>query len=288
MFDDVSAQLRPDQRYANFYQGSICLSQDDARLLDLFSQEIKAAAAACATLLSCFNAAEYGANVTLPIGAAHMAPQHPASFADVAQSGLKRLLSPATLSCLKGLAGCLIRSREAFEHILRAQQATGPVRIEACAGIADALNTAACFIKLVLQDLISIEARLLRELEVAEMKYLASLLDDVLEGKSPLLANGRLVPLRTDFHVRDMRVELNADAIMLDGDQSVRVIVCNISPGGLGFKAASQFEIGKAITVRLVQSGREFSGRLVWKIGDAAGISFFERLSDRDPMLVAQ
>ena len=276
-----------DATRSSGFQPSVSLNDEEAGLLELFGSDAKAAAVCSVNLLSVYNAVDFSKGMLLPAGLANFSPAYPQSFAVLPGSGLLTLLAPATRSGLKGFSYYLAKSQDELVRTFEiAHRQNGIVYHRDVAQARDATSSAACFAKIALKDLISIQTRVRREFEVAQMSYLASLLDDVLEGKSPLLADGRLVPVRTEFTIRQRRVELNAEALVAEPHRfEQRVLVTNISQGGLGFKGAREFAIGQAIEITLMMSNRRFPGRIVWKLGSQAGVEFFEPLAEADPLL---
>jgi hypothetical protein len=263
----------------------ISLSEADAAALDAFAADVKAASISCANLLSCFNAASLTKALRLPVGIAKFAPVALRPAPAVASGPLSGLFSPAAKAGLKGFDLFLVHGREELEQILTLHQRDGAVRKADVAKAGDVLSTAACFAKITLRDLVAIYARLFRDFDVAEMNYLAGLLDEVLQGKSPLLAEGRLTPVRTDFLIRERRVELTAEAMLIRTHEVEHVVVCNISQGGLGFEGPSRFEMGQMVEIKLLASGRSLEGRLAWRIGNRAGVAFARSLEETDPLL---
>lgn len=263
----------------------ISLSEADAASLDLFAKDVKAAAISCANLLSCFNAVGLTKALRLPVNIAQFAPIALRPVPALASGSLSGLFSPATRAGLKGFGLFLNYGRAELEQVLTLHQRDGAVRKADVARAGDVLSTAACFAKITLRDLVAIYGRLFRDFDVAEMNYLAGLLDEVLQGKSPLFADGRLTPVRSDFMIRERRVELYAEAMLIRTHEVERVVVCNISQGGLGFEGPSRFEMGQLVEIKLLASGRSLDGRLAWRIGNRAGVAFARPLHETDPLL---
>lgn len=263
--------------------GSIVVSDDDAATFLAFSEQVKIAAISCSNLLSCYNNAGL-----FPV-------RFPASISDFAPSGqpfdvvtapaLRSLFKPATWVGLKGFARFLAQSRNELENVLTVQQHAGGVTNADIDRAHEIVTAAACFAKITLKDLIAIHRRLFRELDVAELSYHANMLDEVLQGKSPLLVDGVLVPVKTDFELRDPRVSLDAEAWVAGSARGEIIMVRNISAGGLGFEGAARLQAGQAVEIRLVVSGRKLRGRVAWKVGAKAGVEFADRLESSDPLL---
>lgn len=264
---------------------ALSLTDRDAELLVRFSSDVRAAAISCATLLSCFNAVGFSKALRLPHNIAAFAPMSLPSLPALSNSPLPALFSPATRAGLKGFDMFLTHGREELEKVLALHHSNGAVRKAEVASASDVMNTAACFAKITLKDLVVIHGRLFHDFDVAQMNYLAGLLDDVLQGKCPLLADGKLSPVRADFFVRERRVELNAEALVVNTHKIVRVMVCNISLGGLGFEGQGAFEMGQLVEITLLATGRRLDGRLSWRVGQRAGVAFARQLEETDPLL---
>ena len=266
--------------------GSIVVTDAEAAVLLAFNAQVRAAAISCSNLLSCYSAVDVSTKFRLPATIANFAPE-PTTFEALRGTALQSLFKPATWAGLKGFARFLAQSRAELEAVLEIHHRVGFVGKNDVEQASEIAIAAACFAKITLKDLIAIHRRLFREFDVAELSYHANMLDDVLQGKSPLLENGKLVPVRTDFELRDVRVRLNAEAWVAGRSQGDRIMVRNISRGGLGFDGAGRVLTGQAIEVRLLQSGRKLNGRVVWKVGDKAGVEFFDRLEDGDTLFGA-
>jgi hypothetical protein len=283
--DALPAESSPELSLTMRRSSAINLSDSDALLLLQFSAEVKQAAISCASLLSWLNAADLSRQVTLPASITSVMPPRPQrAFLTVGQSSLRPMLTPAVGVGLKGFALFLSSSADAVEALVAMFGPDALVNVADTATAGDRLTGAACFAKMTLKDLIAIHERLFREYDVAELSYLAAMLDDVLQGQSPLFADGNLVAPKTNFAIRDIRVALNADAVVAQSDIVARVVVRNISRGGLGFEAAGNIETGQTVVVRLTTSGRQLTGRVVWKVGQKAGVEFFQRLEDHDDL----
>lgn len=264
--------------------GSIVVSDGDAEIFLAFSAQVREAAISCSNLLSCYNAAEL-APIRLPASIANFAPvERP--FDVVKSIELRKLFKPATWIGLSGFARFLADSRNELESLLTIQHRTGGVTKSDVSRALETATAAACFAKITLKDLVAIHRRLFREFDVAELSYHANMLDDVLQGKSPLLRDGKLIPVKTDFELRDPRVRLDAEAWVAGSDHGQTIMVRNISPGGLGFDGAPFVDAGQLVEIRLAMSGRRLSGRIAWKVGAKAGVEFTDRLHPTDALLI--
>ena len=264
---------------------AINLTDAEAMLLLRFSDEVKRAAISCSILLSCINSVAISKGLRLPSNIGNFSPSQPQSFEAVQQSPLIGLLTPPVRAGLKGFSLFLASTRDEYARLIRMSDARGSICKADVETASEIVSSTACFAKVALKDLVAIHHRLFREFDMAELNYHAGLLDDVLEGETPLLADGKLIEVRTDFTIRDVRVLLNAEALVALSERVERVIVRNISQGGLGFEAAEFIATGQNVEIKLSNSGRRLEGRVVWKVGAKAGVEFFERLTETDPLL---
>lgn len=266
---------------------SLVLDETDAALLGVFANEVKAAAICCINVASSLNAVGFSKLCPLPQALASFSPSFPRSFEIVKSSRLALHLTPPVRAGLSGFSYYLRSMRDELAPLLVRNAITGGVTRQEVVAAREATNAASCFAKLTLKDTISIEQRLTAEYEVAHMGYLVALIDDVLEGKSPLLVDGQLEKAKTEFLVREKRVAINAEAIVTDPGSQERVVVSNLSQGGLAFRGNALYAPGQDIRIRLMTSGRELLGRIVWRAGHKAGMSFFDQLSAGDDLLLA-
>lgn len=272
----------------NGFRDRLTLALDEAEtiLLHKFATDVKAAAISCINASSCLNAVGFSKNFRFPDGIEKFRPAFPSSFTEVKASSLATHLTPPVRSGIGGFVFYLRTVRDELDRLIKTEAEQGGITRNDVGSARDAAYTASCFAKLTLKDLVSIEGRLADVYEVAHMSYLTRLLDDVLEGKSPLLVNGQLERPKTDFLVRERRVQINAEATVSDPVRRELVIVQNISQGGLAFKSPSSYLPGQRIRVRLTTSGRELLGKIVWRLGQRAGIAFFYPLDHNDDLLV--
>ncbi len=273
----------------NGFRDRLTLALDEAEMLLLqsFAGDVKSAAIACINLSSCLNAVGFSRSFRFPDGIDGFKPVFPQSFAPVKASSLAVHLTPPVRSGLGGFVYYLRTMRDEVDRLRVLEATNGGITRNDITAAREATYTASCFGKLTLKDLISIEGRLADAYEVAHMSYLTRLLDEVLEGKSPLLVNGQLERAKTDFLVRERRVQINAEASVQDPVRHELVIVSNISQGGLAFRSPSPYELGQRIRVRLTTSGRELLGKIVWRMGQRAGMVFFYPLDQDDDLLLA-
>lgn len=265
--------------------GAVVLSDSEASVLLLFTAEAKAAAISCINLLCCYNVVANAATGRLPWIITQFVPNEPSSTDDLFTGRLAVLFKPATRSGQRGFGRFLAHSRDEIERLIELQESAGHLTKADIARGSDVASTAACFAKITVKDLVAIHRRLFREFDVAELSYLSSLLDDVLQGHSPLIVDGRLMPVKTDFEIRDIRVDLVAEAIIANTRSVERVLVRNISQSGLGLDGAQQLKPSELVEIRLSHSSRRLAGRVVWKVGNKAGVEFIERLDDKDTLL---
>ena len=166
--------------------GSIVVSDQDAGVLLAFTAQVRDVSTCLANLLSCYNTVDGSALHRLPANIANFAPIE-APFVLEQALDLRGLFKPATWVGLKGFARFIGQSRSELELLLGLQHRSGGVGMAEVSRALEIATGAACFAKITLKDLIAIHRRLFREYDVAELSYHANLLDDVLQGKSPLL-----------------------------------------------------------------------------------------------------
>lgn len=83
---------------------------------------------------------------------------------------------------------------------------------------------------------------------------------------------------------RSARRMLGQPGVAASGGRLLRVFVRDVSQGGMGLEQASCLEAGDPVTLEL-QTGRRFSGTIVWRRGPRAGLKFNTPLSPNDPLL---
>jgi len=253
---------------------------DEATQFDLFSHDVKAAVIACAKLLSCYHGAAHTSRFQLPSNLLEVAPSYPYAFKALEGGSLFRSLSPATRSGLKGFTYYLGRARE--EAVLLSGDRSADVAIAI-----EVTSTAACFAKLAVADILAIERRQGHAFEIAQWSYLVALLDDVIEGRGPLWMDGRILEVRSDFRLRERRLNMTAVALVVSQQREEQVVIINLSRGGLGFQSAAPFEAGQCVEIKLLQPARIFAGQIMWRIGSKVGVKFAQPLPDDDPLLHA-
>lgn len=264
--------------------GAIELTDEQAADLLLFSKQARDASRYCAYLMSAYNV------MTV---ARHPLPQGLEQYADVPRSfaipleSLRPLFKPATWVGLRGFRQLLTQSMEEFAEIRAADQERGGTLSRDVASARETTLAASCFAKITVKDLAAIHRRFFRDIDVAEFNYYANLLDDAIDGKAPLVEGDRLLPVKTDFQIRDPRVRINAQARIQGTSKAYLVCIRNVSPGGLGFDGGEDLLPGQQVELLLVQSGRRLLGRIAWKVGAKAGIEFAQRLEPNDPLMIA-
>ena len=271
--DSVPASIRP-------------VIIDEAAQLLAFSHDVAAAAVACAKLLSCYNAVAFAPHFHLPRRLDQFAPVYPHSFKLLEGTELMRALSPATRSGLRGLSFYLGKARD---EVLRLVQSFGSQRVLVPADVAAAIEVtkgAACFATLAISDILAIERRNDRAFEVAQLSYFNRLLDDVIGGRCPLWADGRILEVRADFRLRERRVTMTAVAMVVGEQRQEQVIVTNLSRGGLGFQTAADFLPGQLVDIELFEPNRHFKAQVVWRRGLNTGVQFAVPLLDDDGLLI--
>jgi len=263
------------------------VESDPEQLRQMFFYDAKASAISLVRLLSCFNAARHSSDFRVPASLAAECPANPYSFKLIEGSAILKLLSPATPPAIRGLRYYLIRVQEAVADLL---QTPGPGARVSQAHLeipVEVANAAACFAKVVVNDALKLARRDKLESEVAQFSYLIGLLDDVIGGKGPLWGEGLFLPPRSDFTLRQRRVEINAVANIARDRHEEQILVTNISVGGLGFDGAATFGAGQVVVINLIDFGRILSGTILWRDGLHAGVRLSQPLPQHDPLLSA-
>jgi hypothetical protein len=80
------------------------------------------------------------------------------------------------------------------------------------------------------------------------------------------------------------RVETSVDALLYIHGRTQRIVIHNISRGGMKLKGAFGLMIGDVVTIELVNR-RTFGGTVVWAIAPYTGITFDSALAEDDPLL---
>lgn len=263
----------------------LVLDDGDSVILNSFTTDVIEAAISCVSFASFFNAAAFTRRLALPADLARFAPSYPHSFAVVRGCALSSHLTPAVRLGMQAFTDYLRQMRQD----LPALQATAAMRQgiarEDVAPLRDVTLTACCFAKLTLKDLVTIHERTAANFEAAQLRYLVAMLDDVLEGRSPLFVDGRIEKPKSQFLSRERRVHLNADAIVAEHANRERVVVSDISRGGLAFQGYGIYEPGQKLEIRLVVNGRDFHGKVLWRNRNKAGMGFRTPLPPNDELL---
>ena len=264
---------------------AVVRESDPVQLRQMFFYDAKATAIGLVKLLSCFNAASLSSDFRLPVNLESIIPAHPYSFSLIEGSSLVRQLSPATRAGMRGFRHYLTRVRDGVVQLMVDPGPGVPVSFAQMEGPIEVASTAACFAKLAVNDALVIARRENLEPEIAQLSYLIGLMDDVIGGKGPLWADGWFLEPRSDFTLRQRRVQLSAVAVVAREKREERVTVTNISVGGLGFDGAESFETGQAVLINLLGFQRTFSGTIIWRDGPHAGVRLSTPLAQDDPLL---
>lgn len=261
---------------------------DAAQQRHLFFYDVKATAIAIVKLLSCFNAASMSSSFRLPERLDAAVPEYPYSFMILDGSEVLKQITSATRAGLKGYRHYLLQVKDAVAGLMHSPGAGAPVKRDEIGGPIEVASTAACFAKLAVNDCLTIARRSGLESEVPQLSYLVSLLDDVIGGKAPLWSDRGFIEPRSDFTLRQRRVHLNALAVIVREHREERVMVTNLSIGGLGFEGAASFATGQPVMITLIDRKRTFPGIIVWRDGPHAGVRFDQILATDDPLLAEQ
>lgn len=111
------------------------------------------------------------------------------------------------------------------------------------------------------------------------------LLEAAAVGQSPCItADGKpyLPPLPQ--RRRGARRSLQMPATLQHAGLTDKIFVRDVSQGGLGLEQVQRVSEGDAVTI-VLETGRSFTGVIVWRKGSRAGIRLASPLSPNDPML---
>lgn len=113
------------------------------------------------------------------------------------------------------------------------------------------------------------------------------LLDAAARGQSPCLnADGKPYLPALPQRRQGARRVLHQPATLNCGGDVIRVFVRDVSQGGLGLERVRRVKDGDLVTVTL-QTGRTFTGTVVWRKGARAGVRLADQLAPNDPLLWA-
>lgn len=116
------------------------------------------------------------------------------------------------------------------------------------------------------------------------MVLLRGLLTEVASGGSPLVdRDGRIVVPDLPQRRPPLRKHVQMPCIVECKGREHRVIVTNLSAGGIGITRAPELSARSVVVVEIME--RCFTGRVVWISGANAGIKFDALLKDDDPLL---
>jgi hypothetical protein len=80
------------------------------------------------------------------------------------------------------------------------------------------------------------------------------------------------------------RIETRLDAVLYLDGRTQRVVIHNVSQGGLKLEHAVGLKTGDDITIDLLKH-RSFSAHVVWTAFPYTGVAFDEVLAENDPLL---
>ena len=124
------------------------------------------------------------------------------------------------------------------------------------------------------------------EINEENVSKLVNLLAGVRDGASPCLNNGKpSVPSwaqRRQFR----RIVLNMEAMLVVNGREHKVLVADVSQGGMRIVTTQSLKIGAIVIARL-QTGRRFVSVVAWHNGQSVGVQFNRELPPDDPLLAS-
>ena len=147
-------------------------------------------------------------------------------------------------------------------------------------------STAALFSLITVKDLASLYGDMASGTWIDELMSLGIELEEATRGAMPYYNSRRFeVPGATE-QMRGLRLQLNSEAVLTHRGLSRKVLIRDISQGGLGIEGVDTMKVGSTITLQL-PTGRQLAGEVCWQEGARAGISLSERLPLSDPLMCA-
>lgn len=262
------------------------LSVEDARLLERFTAEVFASALSCTAILSCLNIIQFDRAIVLPTELRTYLPLNPMTFTAVAGSEISDLLHHETRNALSGYQYYLEAGKRLLSGHLEPGRAGVTLEFLAFKAVQTPCNTASLFALLAVKDL----ARLYRDTGSAkwasDLAKLACDLDAATRGGSPYFVNRQFHVPGADEQMRGMRLQLNSEAMLGHQGTVRKVLIRDISQGGLGIEGVEAMQPGSRVTLQL-PTGRQLNGEVCWQEGARAGINLSERLALSDPLMCA-
>jgi hypothetical protein len=136
----------------------------------------------------------------------------------------------------------------------------------------------------VIIDLEVLQVRLVHDGVVADFGKLRDLLNDVAAGQTPCNDGATVVYPDWTKGRKSARLWLGAEAYLRYSTGWNRIMIDDISEGGVGIRANLPLGIDDFVTLEF-DNGRKMTGTVVNKSGDRFGIKFDHRLPSTDPLI---
>ena len=124
------------------------------------------------------------------------------------------------------------------------------------------------------------------EISVENVNKLVDLLEGVRDGASPCFNNGTPRFPSWAQRRRFRRIVLNMEAMLVTNGREHKLLVADVSQGGMRIVTAQPLKIGAIVIVRL-GTGRRFVSVVSWQNGQSVGVRFNRELPPDDPLLAS-
>ena len=124
------------------------------------------------------------------------------------------------------------------------------------------------------------------EINDENVNNLVGLLECVRDGASPCTNNGTPRFPSWAQRRRFRRIVLNMEAMVAVNGREHKLLVADVSQGGMRIVTAQSIKIGAIVIVRL-RTGRRFVSVVAWHNGQSVGVQFNRELPADDPLLAA-
>ena len=122
------------------------------------------------------------------------------------------------------------------------------------------------------------------EINDENVNNLIGLLEGVRDGASPCINNGAPRFPSWAQRRRFRRIVLNMEAMLVVNGREHKLLVADVSQGGMRIVTAQPLTIGAIVIVRL-RTGRRFVSVVAWHNGQSVGVQFNRELPPDDPLL---
>ncbi|MEQ1578669.1 MAG: PilZ domain-containing protein [Hyphomicrobium sp.] len=259
-------------------------NSEEALLFERYTSEIYSSALSCAVILSCFNAIRFDRKITLPAELRSHVPVTPMTLTAIAASNFADLMDPETAAALNSFRYYLENGkRHLFENLVPGRFGSS-IRFETLKVMHDAFRSAGHFILRVVKDLTCVHSRMGTSAWISQLTAVSAELEAASRGASPYFKDGAFCLPLPSRRMREMRFQLNSEAVLTYRGTTRRVVIRDISQGGIGVEGAATMHPGSSVQVQL-PTGRQLEGEVCWQNGTRAGIILSQRLPASDPLM---